>query len=63
MNASLWRNCHGADQHISETFLKKPGFKLLIKVALDSKSPCHLINLGDGCSSQLWAQKLFHVLL
>lgn len=51
-----------ADHH-SEAFLKKPGFKLLIKVAFDSKSTSHLINLGERCLSQQWAQKFFHILL
>lgn len=52
-----------ADHQASEAFLQKPGFKLLIKVALDSKSTCHLVNLGDRCLSQQWAQKFFHILL
>lgn len=53
----------GADRQASEALLKEPGFKLLIKVALDSKSTCHLINLGDRRLSQQWAQKFFHILL
>lgn len=47
----------------SEALLQEPGFELLIKVALDPKGTSHLIDLGDRCLPQQWAQKIFHILL
>lgn len=47
----------------SEALLQEPGFELLIKVALDPKGTGHLIDLGDRCLPQQWAQKIFHILL
>lgn len=35
----------------------------MIKVALDPKGTGHLIDLGDRCLPQQWAQKIFHILL
>ena len=36
---------------------------MLVKVALDPQSACHLIDLGDRRLPQQWAQKIFHILL
>lgn len=47
----------------SEALLQEPGFELLIKVALDPAGTGHLIDLGDRCLPQQWAQKIFHILL
>lgn len=47
----------------SEALLQEPGFELMIKVALDPKGTGHLIDLGDRCLPQQWAQKIFHILL